>query len=89
MSVQNTITVGNNNGASSTFNPADSDDKVAFTVTLRDGCTTATLNSPTLSTSSLTVDDGGSAQLTFTDASDSFGTYLSQIDFCGTRNYEV
>ena len=58
-------------------------------MTLSDGCSGATIQTPTLSSSTLSVDDGASSTLTFTDASDSFGTFLSDITFCGERNYDV
>ena len=78
VSVQNTITIADNGGTSNVqFAPVDANDKVEFIITLEDGCKTATLSSPTLSSNTLNVDDGSSADLTFTDASDSFGTFLS------------
>ena len=42
-----------------------------------------------MSASTLTVADGASGSLTFTDASDSYGIFLAQTDFCGVRTYEV
>ena len=90
MSVQNTITIADNGGTSNVaFAPADANDKVEFVVTLEDGCKTATLSTPTLSGATLNVADGGTASLTFDDVSDSFGSYLSQLDFCGVRTYEI
>jgi hypothetical protein len=72
------MTIADNGGNSNVaFAPSGASDKVEFTITLTDGCTTATINSPTLSTSSLSVNDGSSATVTFTDASDSFGAFLS------------
>jgi hypothetical protein len=87
--VQNTITIPNNGGTSNDqFAPSGTSDKVEFTITLTDGCSTATINSPSLS-ASYSVDDGSTQTATFTDASDTFGALISQTDFCGRRLYEI
>lgn len=91
VSVQNTITVTQNGQfgtANEVFAPSGVSDKVEFTITLEDGCSTATINSPTLS-ASYSVDDGLTQTATFTDASDTFGISISQSDFCGRRVYEI
>lgn len=91
VSVQNTITVTQNGQfgtANEVFAPSGASDKVEFTITLEDGCSTATINSPTLS-ASYSVDDGLTQTATFTDASDTFGTSIAQSDFCGRRVYEI
>ena len=49
VSVQNTITIANNGGSSSTFSPADTNDKVSFVITIVDPCRTTTLPSLTVS----------------------------------------
>jgi hypothetical protein len=85
--VQNTVTLSANGPAgATTFTPISSD-KVVFTVAITDGCTAATLNSPSVST--ITVEDGKSQTGQFSDASDSFGASLSDTEFCGVRTYEV
>jgi hypothetical protein len=60
---------------------------MAWTITLADGCLTATLNSPTLST--INVNDGETQTLTFADVGDTYGSSISTRDFCGLRTYEV
>lgn len=84
--LQNTITLASNGAGTTTFNPTASD-KVEFTITLRDGCLDATLESPTVN--QLDVEDGKTATINFSDASDTYGASLSQLDFCGLRTYEV
>jgi hypothetical protein len=90
VSVQNTITIDDNGGTLlDEFAPVDADDKIEFTITLEDGCKAATINSPTFSSSILSVVDGETDSITFIDASDSFGEIVPQTDFCGRREYEV
>ena len=50
VSVQNTVTVASNgDGTSDTFAYADSNDKVEFTIVISNPCTSATINSITMS----------------------------------------
>lgn len=87
MTVKNDITVAPNGpNASDTFT-ATGADVVSFTITLQDGCLTATLNSPTVN--DMSTADGTSTTQTFADASDTFSSAINQLDFCGLRTYEV
>lgn len=86
LTVYNDVTIANNGATgSSTF--SGSGDTVDFTITLRDGCVSATLVSPTLT--NMAVDDGNTQTQTFADASDTFGAAINQIDYCGVRTYSV
>jgi hypothetical protein len=88
--VQNTITITDNGGtANDVFAPVDADDKVEFTITLDDGCNDAMINPPSLSTYSLSVIDGDTDTITFTDAGDTFSVQISDVTWCGRREYEV
>ena len=42
--LSNTVTIASNNGSPSTFTPSGDGEKILFTVTVVDPCTTATIN---------------------------------------------
>jgi len=58
-----------------------------FKITLADPCKTATLVTPTIG--NLSVDDGSTATLDFTDTSDTHGTDFGSAFFCGLRTFTV
>lgn len=87
ITVKNDVTIASNGSNGSETFTATGGDIVSFTVTLADGCLSATINSPTIS--NIAVEDGKTTTQTFTDASDSFGSTLADIDFCGLRSYEI
>ena len=62
----------------------------SFTVIVEapDPCEEATLNQIT-GLGTLTVVDGETANLTFTDPSDSVGVTMENVNFCGIRLFEV
>ena len=66
---------------------AQTDNGYTFEIVLSDPCRTATLNSPTLS--NISVDDGSSATLDFTDVSDTHYYDYGAINFCGSRTFTV
>lgn len=68
-------------------NSAQTDNGYTFEIVLSDPCRAATLNSPTLS--NMSVDDGSSATLDFTDASDTHYLDYGAIDFCGSRTFTI
>ena len=68
-------------------NSAQTDNGFTFEIVLSDPCRTATLNSPTLS--NMSVDDGSSATMDFTDVSDTHYNDYGAINFCGSRTFTV
>jgi len=95
VSVQNTITISNNGGSSSTFAPADANDKVSFTITIANPCTSTTVNTLTVSGADSSapyakaVTDGSTTTVTFvrptTAAEDANG--ISEV--CGDTSYSL
>lgn len=86
----NTITIANNGGSSSTFTPASDSDKVVFTITIVDPCTTATINSLSFTPSSISVQDKSTATTTFSAPTNSvMDTHSDPALLCGTTSYAL
>ena len=86
VSLDTTFTLYSNGGSSTTTFVAST---VSFTIYLANGCEGATLNSPSLSSTAVTLVDGTTSTVTFTDASDTYASFLNDLTYCGTRTYEV
>ena len=89
--LSNTITIASNGPAgSSTFTPASDSEKVVFTITVTDPCTTATINSLTFSPSSISVQDKGTATTTFSAPTNSvMDTHSDPALLCGATSFAL
>ena len=97
MSLQNTITIASNDdaGNSATFAPADSNDKVEFTVTIANPCHDTTLAGLTISGAdssspySKSVLDGNTMTVTFTRPTTDDEDSLGIASVCGDTSYSL
>ena len=95
VSVQNTVTIASNGGSSSTFAPADSNDKVEFTIVIANPCLTATVNTITVSSTdssgpySKAVTDGSTTTVTFVRPTTTTETSAGISAVCGDTTYSL
>jgi hypothetical protein len=91
LKLANTVTISSNGPAgSSTFTPSGDSEKVVFTVTVVDPCSTATINDLVFTPSTLAVVDGASASVTFTVPLNSvMVTHSDPALLCGTTSFGV
>ena len=95
ISLQNTITISNNGGSSSTFAPTNADDKVSFVITIVDPCRTTTVNTLTVSGAdssspySKSVGDGSATTVTFVRPTTAAEASNGIVSVCGSTSYTV
>lgn len=87
LTYQRVITVTSAGQTGTTVFLDGTSDKLTFQVTVTDPCVAATFVDPTLT--SLTVQDGGTASETFTEATDSVDASNTVSGLCLDRNYRV
>ena len=96
VSVQNTVTIASNGSAgSTTFAPADANDKVEFTIVIENPCLTTTVNTITFSGTdssspySKAVTDGSTTTVTFVRPTTTTETSAGISAVCGDTTYSL
>lgn len=91
LKLSNIVTIAANGPANtSTFVPATDGEKVVFTITIVDPCTTATINDVTFSPSNIQVVDGATASTEFTVPTNSvMDTHGDPALLCGKTSFGI